>query len=78
MNKNKTKRIELNPGEKAHIETPLGIVNISTGLSDIKGRQVDSIQIIPDKHIGEKAIMRKPNRAANVRLVKALKKVYQG
>jgi hypothetical protein len=31
-----------------HIETPLGIVNITVGLRDCKGRRVDSIEVIPD------------------------------
>jgi hypothetical protein len=38
-----------------HIETPLGIVNIQTGLSDAQGREVVSVEIIRDKFIGEEA-----------------------
>ena len=31
-----------------HVEAPNGIINIRWGLSDCKGRAVDSIEVIPD------------------------------
>lgn len=48
------KSITLKPGEVLHIETPNGIVNIRTGLSDRLGREVDSIETIPDRYVGER------------------------
>ena len=42
-----------------HVETPLGIVNITVGLTDMNGRRVDSVQVIPDRAIGEKKIIRR-------------------
>jgi hypothetical protein len=50
-----------------HVETPLGIVNIRVGLSDRRGRLVDSIEVIPDDHAGEAKIARRG--FANTRLV---------
>lgn len=41
------------------METPLGIVNIRVGLSDRRGRRVDSIEVIPDDHAGEAKIVRR-------------------
>ena len=37
-----------------HIEVEGGIVNIREGLTDIKGRKVTSVEIIPDKFAGER------------------------
>lgn len=31
-----------------HIETQLGIVNVYVGLHDLKGRRIESVEIIPD------------------------------
>lgn len=39
-----------------HVETPLGIVNIRVGLSDIHGRRVDSIETIPNAYAGERVV----------------------
>jgi hypothetical protein len=41
-----------------HIETDLGIVNIRVGLYDLKGRRVDSIEVIPSSYAGEHKIKR--------------------
>ncbi len=32
-----------------HIETPLGIVNIRVGLTNMDGNKVESIEVIPDR-----------------------------
>lgn len=37
-----------------HIEVEGGIVNIRQGLSDMKGRKVTSVEILPDEHSGER------------------------
>jgi len=50
-----------------HVETPLGIVNIRVGLTDMRGRAVESIQVIPDGHAGEKKIIRRGY--SNTRLI---------
>jgi len=51
--------IEFNKkGETLHIETPLGIVNIRVGLQDLKGRSVDSIEVIPNGNNDNKVIRR--------------------
>lgn len=39
-----------------HIETELGIVNIYCGLTDMKGRRVERVNIIPDNYIGENKV----------------------
>ncbi len=45
--------------EALHVETPLGIVNIRCGLSDMKGRPVDSIEVIPSCYAGEQKVVRR-------------------
>jgi len=49
-----------------HIETEGGIVNIRTGLTDVNGRQVTSVEIVPDEFVGEEWTIDGPR---NVRLV---------
>jgi hypothetical protein len=44
------KNITVGRARLIHIETPLGIINIRPGLTDAKGRKVDSIEIIPDDY----------------------------
>lgn len=41
-----------------HIETEGCIVNIRTGLEDMKGRKVTSIEILPDDHFSGERIWR--------------------
>ena len=50
------KRIVAKNGELVHIETPLGIINIRAGLSDQKGRKVDSIEILKNEYVGENKV----------------------
>ena len=42
-----------------HVETPLGIVNITVGLHDMKGRRVDSIAVIAPTYSGELKVIRR-------------------
>ena len=42
-----------------HVETPLGIVNITVGLTDMHGRRVDSVAVIPDRAVGAQKIVRR-------------------
>jgi hypothetical protein len=42
-----------------HVETPLGIVNITVGLTDRIGRRVESIEVIAPRLSGEKKIIRR-------------------
>lgn len=58
-----------------HVETPLGIVNIRVGLSDNKGRRVNSVEVIPSRYAGEKKILR--SGYGNTRLIECLKAKYQ-
>ncbi len=41
-----------------HVETPLGIVNITVGLRDRFGRRVESIEVIAPEFAGEPKIRR--------------------
>ena len=59
-----------------HVETPLGIVNIRVGLSDSRGRRVDSIELIPNRYVGEKSVRR--SGFVNSRFIEARKAVYHG
>ena len=43
----------LSKGATFHIETPNGIIQIKTGLTDMLGRSVDSISIRPNNYKGE-------------------------
>lgn len=36
-----------------HVECPLGIINIYTGLTDHRGRAVVSVAMLPDQYAGE-------------------------
>lgn len=56
------------------IETSLGIVNIRE-LTDLKGRPVVSIEVIPDEYVGEQKI--KLIGKSNTRLVQ-LRSVFVG
>jgi len=58
-----------------HVETPLGIVNITVGLHDMIGRRVDSIAVIAPQYAGEPKIVRRGY--ANTRLIE-LKTVKRG
>lgn len=50
-----------------HVETPLGIVNITAGLADRKGRAVDSIEVLPTAGAGELKVVRRG--LANTRFI---------
>jgi hypothetical protein len=39
-----------------HVETPLGIVNIETGLVNAKGRRVDAVLFHPNAYAGENKV----------------------
>jgi len=57
-----------------HIETPLGIVNITVGLSDMKGRRVDAVVVIPTAGAGEPKVIRRgycKTRLIELKTVKA-------
>ena len=47
------KTVNLREGQTLQVCTPLGIVIVTTGLSDRHGRAVDSIQVKPDAYAGE-------------------------
>lgn len=62
------KSVNLRPGELLHVETPNGIVNIRTGLSDFRGREVDSVECIPDRFSGERKVV--VSGRSNTRLIR--------
>lgn len=53
------KSTELVGGEQLHVETPLGVINIRCGLSDMKGRKIDSVTVIPDEYADELKVVRR-------------------
>ena len=61
-----SKTVVLNSGH-LHVETPLGVINIRVGLSDMKGRRVESIKVSPNNYAGEQKVIRRG--LANTRLV---------
>lgn len=63
----KVRRATVGKDELLHVETPLGIVNIRTGLTDRHGRRVDSVEIIPNRYAGEPKVLRRG--LSNTRLV---------
>lgn len=63
------KRVVMRERQLLHVETPLGIVNIRTGLHDAEGRRVESVEIIPNAYAGEPEVTVDGYR--NSRLVEA-------
>ena len=55
------KTLQLEEG-MLHVETPLGIVNIRVGLTDLAGHPIDSIVVLPDEDVRRAGL-------ANTRLV---------
>lgn len=51
-----------------HIETPLGIINVRTGLRDDRDREVVSVSMIPDQYAGECPVMINGNRMIKTRV----------
>ena len=45
-----------------HVETPLGIVNIYVGLTDIRGRRIEAITLNPNRYAGEPKVLVRGNR----------------
>ena len=70
----KSFRVLLHRRGLLHVETPLGIVNISVGLHDRKDREVESVEVLPSNAAGEKKVIRRGY--ANTRLIR-LKGVRQ-
>ena len=63
------KSITLKKGQMLHVETPNGIINIRTGLTDRLQRPVDSIQVVPANYMGENKVkLIGPNNTRLVRL----------
>lgn len=48
----KLKRISHKKGT-LHVETHLGIINITVGLTDVHGQSVEAIEVLPDDFAGE-------------------------
>lgn len=60
--------VTVKAGELLHVETPNGIVNVRAGLSDRLGREVDSVEVIPDRYAGERKVI--VSGYSNTRLVR--------
>ena len=56
------------------IEVEGAIVNITTGLKDIQGRKVTSVEILPDDHYSGERIWKTYPHVRNVRIVQLKKK----
>ncbi len=41
---------------KLHVETDLGIVNITIGLEDTEGRRVEHVEIVPNNYTGQSQV----------------------
>lgn len=52
-----------------HIETDGCIVNITCGLTDSEGRQVTSVEVLPDAYVGEEWDLA-PEAVCNTRVIK--------
>jgi hypothetical protein len=52
----KDRTVRMRDGELLHVETPLGIVNIRTGLHDADGRRVESVAITTNDYVGESRV----------------------
>lgn len=48
--------------KELHVETPLGIVNIRVGLTDLRGRRVDSVGFVPNSYAGERKVVLRGSR----------------
>jgi len=57
-----------------HCEVQGAIVNIREGLSDRKGRNVTSVEILPDDHYAGEPIWKTIPKIYNVRIVQLKKK----
>jgi len=54
-----------------HVETELGVINITLNLTDRLGRKVEHIEMFPDKYAGELKVIRTRNRFIQLKTVKA-------
>jgi hypothetical protein len=45
------KRVNVGRARIVHVETELGIVNIYVGLTDRLGREVETVEMIPDQGV---------------------------
>jgi len=53
----KSQSIELSVGDHLHVETPLGVINIRCGLTDMRGRAIDSVVLTPDAYPDENRVV---------------------
>jgi hypothetical protein len=52
----RVKTVHIGHAGAIHIETELGIINIYLGLTDVHGRRVEAVQMIPNALPGELAV----------------------
>ena len=64
----KIKRMQLATGMQLHVETPNGVVTITTGLEDRVGRATDNVNIRPNTEIATAQFVR--SRPYNMRLIR--------
>jgi hypothetical protein len=58
-----------------HIEVEGAVVNIREGLTDLHGRKVTAIEILPDDHYVGERIWRTIPKVYNIRVVQTNKKL---
>ena len=51
------KTVRIGRASIIHIETTLGIVNIYVGLTDAKGRRVETVEMRPNQYAGEPEVI---------------------
>ncbi len=59
----------VNRDDYIHCEVEGAVINIREGLHDTKGRNVTSVEIIPDDHYAGEPIWKTVPRVHNVRLI---------
>jgi hypothetical protein len=53
-----------------HVETPLGIVNITVGLNDTAGRRVEAVTFRPNNFAGEPKVVLRGSRFVELKTKK--------
>lgn len=70
------KSMELVDGEQLHVETPLGVINIQCGLTDMKGRKIDSVTVTPDEYADELKVVRRGLHNTRLVQLKTMKRHF--
>jgi len=74
----KSQSIELSSGDHLHVETPLGVINIRCGLTDMRGRAIDSVTVTPDQNPDSLKIVRRGLHNTRLVQLKTKKNHFRG